>query len=93
LNSQLAKGRPVIVGVGRHAAGYWDNNANGDYTTDHFVVINNSVNEGYHFLDPGTHHEGPGTSPKNIFYLRSDGLYTGKSFGLPMTITWIGLNR
>jgi len=93
LNQQLLQNRPVIVGVGRNLAGYWGKNKNGDFTTDHFVVIDNPTNGGYHFLDPGSHYEESGASPKNIFQLGSDDLYTGKSYGAPLTITWIGWNK
>ncbi len=93
LIKQLSLGRPVIVGVGRNLTGYWGNNANGDFTTDHFVVIDNSIGGGYHFLDPGTRHLASGTNANNIFKLGTNGLYTGTSYGAPMTITWIGLNR
>jgi RHS repeat-associated protein len=90
LNQQLLQNRPVIVGIGRHAAHYWGNNTNGDFTTDHFVVIDNPTNGGYHFLDPGSHYEASGNSRNNIFRFDSNGLYTGQSYGKPMTITWIG---
>lgn len=93
LNQQLLQNRPVIVGVGRHAAHYWGNNTNGDFTTDHFVVIDNPTNGGYHFLDPGSHYEASGNSRNNIFRFDSNGLYTGQSYGKPMTITWIGWNK
>jgi RHS repeat-associated protein len=93
LEEQLTMNRPVIVGVGRDLAGYWGKNTNGDFTTDHFVVIDKMVADGYHFLDPGSRKQSSGTSPNNIFKLGSNGLYTGKSYGAPMTITWIGRNK
>ena len=93
LNQQLSLNRSVIVGVGRDLAGYWGNNANNDYTTDHFVVIDYAVGGEYHFLDPGTRNPAIGTSVNNVFRLGVNGLYSGSSYGAPMTITWIGLNR
>ena len=75
---------------------YWNDGKKGGKNggmADHFVVIDNPTNGGYHFLEPGSRFEEPGISPHNIFYLGSDGLYTGRSYGKPMTITWIGWNK
>jgi hypothetical protein len=93
LNQQLSLNRAVIVGVGRDHDRYWGNNANGDFTTDHFVVFISSLNNGYHFFDPGTRNSSTGMSNSNVFSLGTNGLYTGSSYGAPMTITWIGLNK
>jgi len=93
LNQQLSMNRSVIVGVGRDLAGYWGNNANGDFTTDHFVVIDHPIGGDYHFLDPGSRNPAVGTSANNVFRLGANGLYTGSSYGAPMTITWIGFNQ
>lgn len=93
LDQQLAMHRPVIVGVGRWVDGYWGKNLNGDFTTDHFVVVYLVENGNYHFLDPGTRNSASGKNPNNIFRLGTDGLYKGKSYGSPMTISWIGLNK
>lgn len=93
LDNQLADGRRVIVGIGRDAPGYWGKNLNGDYATDHFAVVDHSVNNGNHFLDPGSRSMNIGMSPYNVFRLNK-GLYTGYSYGrYPMTVTWIGINK
>lgn len=93
LNEQLSEGNPTIVGVGRHSPKYFGRNINGDFTTDHFVVVDRISSTGYHFLDPGTNNLNAGTSPNNLFRLGENGLYTGRSYGSPMTITWIGFNK
>ncbi len=93
LDNQLAGGRRVIVEVGREASGYWGRNLNGDFTTDHFVVVDSSTSGGYHFLDPGVSKMNLGASLNNVFSLKKAGLYTGRSYRKPMTITWIGKNK
>ena len=93
LNNQLSEGNRTIVGVGRHIPKYFGKNLNGDFTTDHFVTVDGVSGGGYHFLDPGTSNSNAGISPNNIFRLGSNGLYTGRSYGSPMTITWIGFNK
>ncbi len=93
LNQQLSLNRSVIVGVGRNLAGYWGMNLNGDFTTDHFVIVDHLESDGYHFLDPGTRYPAIGTSANNVFRLGANGLYSGSSYGAPMTITWIGFNH
>jgi len=89
-------GKKVIVGVQRHDITYWNGGKNGGNNAgmaDHFVSIDKPVSDGYHFNDPGTLYPYKGTSPSNVFRLGNNGLYTGSSFGKPMTISWIGLNR
>ena len=86
----------MIVGVQRLQSEYWNGGIKGGKNggmADHFVVIDNTVSGGYHFLEPGTRFEYKGISPHNIFSIGNNGLYTGSSIGKPMTISWIGLNR
>ena len=96
LNQQLEQNKRVIVGVQRLQSEYWNGGIKGGKNggmADHFVVIDNTVSGGYHFLEPGTRFEYKGISPHNIFSIGNNGLYTGSSIGKPMTISWIGLNR
>lgn len=96
LNQQLDQGKKVIVGVQRLQSIYWNDGIMGGKNggmADHFVIVDKPVNGGYHFNDPGTLNPYKGTSPNNVFRLGNNGLYTGSSFGKPMTISWIGLNR
>lgn len=93
LNSELDKGNHVIAGVARIHSKYWGLNYNSDGTTDHFVVIVGRINSEYLFYDPGSKYESKGASVSNIFSLDVNGLFTGTSYGSPMTITWIGRNK
>lgn len=95
MDGQLAIGNPVIVGVARHVPKYWGNNLNGDGTTDHFVLVVAKILGSYQFYDPGPYpdRKDAGVSPTNLFKMNSNSTFTGASFGLPMTISWIGKNK
>jgi peptidoglycan hydrolase-like protein with peptidoglycan-binding domain len=74
IDSELAAGRPVVVGV-NHKAG----SPNTDKVTDHFVTITGSGQDAkgtyYTFHDPATSNKtvGADTNPNNRFRLQEDG--------------------
>lgn len=81
IDSQLAAGRPVVVGV-NHKGGR--NIGNADAITDHFVVVTGRGTDAqgrtyYTFHDPATSNASRGgdTNPRNRFYVdeRTGGLY------------------
>ncbi len=81
IDSQLAAGRPVVVGV-NHKGGR--NVGNADAITDHFVVVTGRGTDAqgrtfYTFHDPATRNasRGADTNPNNRFYIdeRTGGMY------------------
>lgn len=75
IDSELAAGRPVVVGVSYKDASY-----NVDKITDHFVVVTGrgtdaSGNTYYTFNDPATRHASVGadTRPENRFTIAANG--------------------
>jgi peptidoglycan hydrolase-like protein with peptidoglycan-binding domain len=97
IDSELANGRPVVVGV-HHAGGYHNGGA-----ADHFVTITGSGvdakgNRYYTFNDPASRALGSDTNPANRFYVGQNGdLYKAGSQGgyvvnRAYSLSWVGRN-
>lgn len=82
LDSQLAKGNPVIVGLDDNRR---ETNYNAHKATDHFfVIVGNGCENGkrfYNFFDVGSENKEAGTSVKNKMFINENLLIEGKSFG------------
>jgi peptidoglycan hydrolase-like protein with peptidoglycan-binding domain len=95
INSELAAGRPVMVGVmhpgGRHNGGL----------ADHFVTLTGSGTDAqgrsyYTFNDPGSKIRGSDQNPSNRFYVGANGnlfkpgAQTGYVVDRAYTLAWVG---
>ncbi len=80
LDSNLAAGHPVIVGVNRGKLSV----GNANKATTHFVVVvgKEEVNGAleYRFYDPGTSYSAKGCHSENVFKFDANGMLRGKSF-------------
>jgi peptidoglycan hydrolase-like protein with peptidoglycan-binding domain len=97
IDSELANGRPVVVGV-HHPGGYHNGGA-----ADHFVTVTGSGldakgNRYYTFNDPASRALGRDTNPANRFYVGQNGdLYKAGAQGgyvinRAYSLSWVGRN-